>query len=110
MGSVKPEGYVAYGVLVDMPAHMDWEQFDGAKPSDNCVATARMGVYDEQDCYLVINETYREIVAGIPTRVAPYLATMEPYMSWDAAIVAAAEELKIRIVTQPSWMFVCDEV
>lgn len=101
--------HVAYGVQVERPDSVEYWEFAELKPADDRITPANMGIYDDNDFFLVVADTWKTVGPGEPMPVEPYMATMEPYMSWDAALVATAEELKVPMLTRPAWMFIADE-
>lgn len=101
--------HVAYGVQVELPESLPWWDFTEARPQDGKVMTMGAGAYDDDDYYLVIPDTWKSIEPGEPRRIAPYRASDEPYLSWDGLLVAAAEELKVPIRSEPAWLFLPDE-
>ena len=98
---------VAYGVAIDLEAsNVHWDEL----PNQGAVASLGVGQYGgPKDYFLVISETWKSIESGERTIVQPYRAADEPYLTWDAMLVAKAEELKIPLVGQPGWVFAVDE-
>jgi len=101
--------YATYGIPVELPGPLPWWDFFKAKPQGGRVLPMGAGAYDDDQFYLVIPETWREVEPGNRVSIAPYLASEEPYLSWDGLLVAAAEELKLVIVDPPAWIFAPDE-
>lgn len=99
----------AYGVPVELTENMPWWDFVEARPQGDKVATMWLGAVDANDSYLVIRSTQETPEPGQPKFIGPYSAASEPYLTWDALLVAAAEELKLPITGQPAWLFVPDE-
>jgi hypothetical protein len=96
-------------VQVELPESADWWAFIESKPQGGKVCVMDVGKYDDNDCFLVVDATWKTVEPGEPKSVQPYLATMEPYMTWDALLVASAEELGVKIATPPGWIFALDE-
>lgn len=100
---------VAYGVQVELTDNMPWWDFVEARPQEGKVVGMREGAVDADDHFLVITGTWKTPEPGEPVFIGPYSAASEPYLTWDALLVAAAEELKLPITGQPAWLFVPDE-
>jgi len=99
--------YIAYGALVELTQEQKWD-WPETKPQDDRVVTFNAGEYDNNDYYLVVQGTWKGLEPGDFRIIEPYSATAEPYLSWDALIVAAAEELKVPLASQPGWIFAPD--
>lgn len=111
--------YVFYGVQIEK---LDDETFwrivdDQAEKVTDKVRLVTAGRYDNDDFFLVVqtHNLFDPIAApedlrpGIPFLVEPYSGTDEPYLEWDAELVAAAEILKAKTIRNPGWLFVPDE-
>lgn len=98
---------IAYGVTVDLESSgLSWWDL----PEQGEVIGMGVGPYgDYKSQHLIISDTLESLEPGDVKFVAPYQAASEPYLTWDAMLVAAAEELKVGIVGQPGWIFALDE-
>lgn len=102
--------YFAYGARVEPPPEaVPFWNLNDVRPQGGEVAVMSAGAYDADDYYLVVSDTWEELKPGDAKIITPYSATDETQMAWDALIVAAAEELKIRLLGQPGYIFVADE-
>jgi hypothetical protein len=108
--SIEQRGYIAYGVQVSPPDSMAPWEFAALKPPQAAVTPMNAGAYDENDFFLVIRDTWKDVKPGNPMLVMPYTASDEPHITWDAMLVATAEELKLSPLCEPGWFFVIDEV
>ncbi|MFE0472727.1 hypothetical protein ACFW2V_14030 [Streptomyces sp. NPDC058947] len=97
----------AYGVAIDLEAtSLSWNDL----PEAGDVISIGVGCYgDHKRRFLVISKTLKGLEPGGVAMVQPYQAASDPYLTWDAMLVAAAEDLKVPIVGQPGWLFALDE-
>lgn len=97
----------AYGVAIDLEAtSLNWTDL----PEAGDVISIGVGCYgDYKRYFLVISKTLKGLEPGGVAMVPPYLAASEPYLTWDAMLVATAEDLKVPIAGQPGWLFTLDE-
>lgn len=103
--SIHRSDNVAYGVQVELPKSMGYWDFTDEAYQVGPVVPAREGRYDDGDPFLFIRETWENPDPGSPVFIGPYQASVEPYLTWDALLVAKAEEMKVSIVGQPAWIF-----
>lgn len=98
---------VAYGVAIDIEA----STLDGWDlPEQGEVIGMGVGPYgDFKSRHLVISSTLKNLEPGDVKTVQPYQAANDPYLTWDAMLVAAAEDLKVPIMGEPGWLFTLDE-
>lgn len=98
---------VAYGAPIDVEAPgFDWWDL----PEAGEVISVGFGEYGGPKRYLlVVTSTLEDVTTGSARMVGPYQAASEPYLTWDAKIVATAEELGVPLTDQPGWVFLCDE-
>lgn len=98
---------IAYGVAIDIEASglNRWDL-----PEQGEVISMGVGPYgDYKSQHLVIASTLESLEPGDVKFVQPYQAASDPYLTWDAMLVAAAEDLKVDIVGQPGWILALDE-
>lgn len=98
---------IAYGVAIDLEASgLSWPDL----PEQGEVIRMGVGQYgDYKNQHLIVTSTLKSLEPGDVRFVQPYQAASEPYLTWDAMLVAAAEELKVPIVGQPGWIVALDE-
>jgi hypothetical protein len=98
---------IAYGVAIDLESSAleGWDL-----PEQGEVISMGVGQYGgPKDQFLIISDTFASLEPGEVKAVQPYQAASDPYLTWDAMLVAAAEDLKVPIVGQPGWVFALDE-
>lgn len=98
---------MAYGVAIDIEASaLDWWDL----PEEEEVTGMGVGPYgDHKSQHLIISSTLVTLEPGDVKAVQPYQAASDPYLTWDAMLVATAEGLKVPIVGEPGWLFALDE-
>lgn len=100
--------YVAYGIQVELAEGAQRWEFSDARPQKGLVMPMQGGGYDEDDFFLAIPETFKDLEPGEPVFVGPYQGSEDQYLTWDGLLVAAAEELKLPVMSRPAWIFVPD--
>lgn len=103
--SIERSSNVAYGVRVEPPESMHYWDFVDEQYQVGVVIPTREGRHDDGDAFLFIRETWKTPEPGEPVFIDPYQASEEPYLTWDALLVAKAEEMKVSIAGQPAWIF-----
>jgi hypothetical protein len=98
---------IAYGVAIDLESTtVKWWDL----PEQGDVVRMGVGQYGgHKDPYLIISDTFASLESGEARVMQPYRAADEPYVTYDAMLVAAAEELKVPVTDQPGWIFAVDE-
>lgn len=98
---------IAYGVAIDLESSpVQWWDL----PEQGDVIAMGVGEYGgPKQWFLVIADTLAGLEPGEARVLQPYLVTDEPYLTWDAMLVAAAEELKVPLTGLPGWIFAQDE-
>lgn len=98
---------VAYGVAIDIEASaLEWWDL----PEQGEVIGMGVGPYgDFKTQHLIISSTLKSLEPGDVETVQPYQAASDPYLTWDAMLVATAEKLKVPIAGEPGWLFTLDE-
>ena len=97
--------YVAYGMQIELNEAMPWWDFNEIRPQGGKVMPMMAGKYDGAHNFLAIRSTWKRIEPGDPRFIGPYRGSDEPYLTWDGLLVAAAEEMKLAIISQPAWIF-----
>lgn len=103
---------IAYGLPVRMPESMEWWDFTEAEAPEGEVIpfwSESHANHDRKGALLVIGETFEHPEPGTPRFFGPYVASVEPYLTWDALLVAAAERLKVEVTGQPGYFFMSSE-
>jgi hypothetical protein len=100
--------YVAYGVPVTLAEGTFAWHFSEDLPRGNAVTLLEAGRYDEDDLFLVISGTCKQIQPGEPVFIGPYQGSEDQYLAWDGLLVAAAEKFKLSVTGQPAWIFAPD--
>jgi hypothetical protein len=98
---------IVYGVAIDIEASaLDWWDL----PEEGEVTGMGVGLYGGfKNQHLIISSTLESLEPSDVKAVQPYQAASDPYLTWDAMLVATAEDLKVPIVGQPGWLFSFDE-
>lgn len=98
---------VAYGVPLDLDSStVEWWDL----PNSGEVISMGVGEYGgPKNWFLVIAETLISLEPGESRVLQPYSVTEEPVITWDAKLVATAEDLKVPLAGRPGWVFALDE-
>lgn len=100
---------IAYGVAIDLGA-LEWWEIGEAHLQDGKIFLLGVGRYGgPKRWFLALTDTTESVESGDVKVIQPYRAADEPYLTWDALLVAAAEKLKVSLDGQPGWIFALDE-